>query len=71
MSDALKNFAVDVLQWVFDGFDPDGSDIQDLAERHGLVRKVPFDPEKHNLPEWLEGEVEPGDDYFEFTEILK
>lgn len=68
---ALREFALQVIDWAWEGYDPDGSDIQDLAEKHGLLAKVPYDPEKHNLPEWLEGEVQPGDDYYTFTDLLK
>jgi hypothetical protein len=66
----LRAFAHTVMDWAFTGYDPDGGDIQDAAEKHGLVAKVEYDPVRHSLPEWLEGEVEPGDAYYEFTAIL-
>lgn len=37
----------------------------------GLLLKVTYDPDKHDLPEWLKGDVEPGDDYFEFSPALR
>lgn len=44
--------------------DLDGFALQDLAEKHGLIRKIPggFDPEKH---EDVDGVCpEPGDDWY-------
>ena len=43
---------------------PDGFALQDLAEKHGLLRKVAFDPRKHDDPEL--GAVK-GDPWYEFT----
>ncbi len=67
----LLHFVSEILDGVADGHDYDGSDIQDLAVKHGLLVRVPYDPEKHTLPDWLEGEVEPGDNYFERTDAIK
>jgi hypothetical protein len=43
--------------------DVDGGDLQDLAEQHGLIRRVPggFDPDVH---EDELGMADPGDSWF-------
>jgi hypothetical protein len=64
--ESLQAFAREIirLSW-YDA--PDGADIQEAAEKHGLIRRKPHDPKD-------DGEVdyaEPGDDIFVFTELLK
>lgn len=42
----LALFANEVICSSWDG-DLDGADIQDLAEKYGLIREVAFDPRRH------------------------
>ena len=70
MSKAIKDFARWVVEEsVFNGCDLSGADIQTEAERVGLLRKVPFDPTKHE-DVWGTG-VRPGEDWYEFTEAMR
>lgn len=64
--DRLKDFAkVIIASSCWDGSDLTGGEVQDIAETFGLIKKVPFDPKKHNgqNAEY----VEPGMDWFEFS----
>lgn len=62
-------FARDLLRQVFDGYNPDGADIQELAVKHGLLVLVKYDPKRHD------GEgaefCEPGDPWYEFSHAMK
>jgi len=65
MSDELERlraFAKAIIQVAWDGMSLDGSEIQDMAEAHGLVERVDFDPKIHKGPgtEYME----PGFDWF-------
>lgn len=58
----LAAFARDVLRSLWDGCDLDGADLQALAEKHRLIRCVPFDPDKHS--DHLGVCPCPGDDWY-------
>jgi hypothetical protein len=58
----FESFAKDIMQSFAFENDIDGFEIQDLAEKHHLIRKVKFDPEIHG--ENVDFEVEEGDMIF-------
>lgn len=64
----LRQFAREMIRASGDGYDVDGGDIQDLAEGLGLIKRVSFNPRRHN-----DGGLglERGDDFFEFADFLK
>jgi hypothetical protein len=41
-------FARAVLAALWEGCDLDGGEVQDLAEKHGLIREVAFHPARHD-----------------------
>lgn len=45
-----------VDDWFPDAYDIDAGDFQNTAEKFGIIRPVPFDPDKHGPCE-----AEPGD----------
>jgi hypothetical protein len=57
---ALKEFARTMIANAFDGAGADGFEIQDEAEKLGLIRKVKYDPKKHGASDVCE----PGDDWY-------
>lgn len=62
-----KSFAREIIEgdggdW---GGDWDGGSIQDLAVKHGIIRKVQYNPEVH--PNYVG--AEPGDPWCEFVEL--
>ena len=61
-----EGFAKAILTKYWDGDcgDIDGMDVQDLAEEHGVIVKVPYDPEKHGEEGGSEFGIEPGDDWY-------
>jgi hypothetical protein len=70
MSEAVKEFAKRVIQHaVFDAKNIDGDDVQDLAYELGLLDLVKYDPRVHGTLE--DKDVEPGDDWYEFSELMK
>jgi hypothetical protein len=54
---AFFKYAIDA-SW--EGCGLDGGDIQNVAERLGLIRSVPYDPAKHGPSD----EAEPDDPWF-------
>ena len=70
MSDPIKEFAQRIILDVcFDNRDLDGSYIQDMAYDLGLLKKTKYDPDIHDSREHID--VEPGDDWYEFSELMK
>ena len=67
--DRLSLFADGILDFLWEGSDPDGGDIQDLAERLGLIENVGFDPEKHD--DHLGVCLHPGDPWYQFAGDLR
>lgn len=59
----LAAFAEAVLRRLWEGYELDGADIQDLGLKHGLIRAVPYDPAVHS--DILGVGPEPGDEWFE------
>lgn len=57
---ALKQFAREMLVHAFDATDADGWEIQDVAERLGLIKKVKYDPAEHGPSDVCEA----GDDWY-------
>jgi hypothetical protein len=47
------------------GSDVDGCALQERAIKCGIVREVPYDPEKHGENDY---DAEPGDPWLEFVE---
>lgn len=64
--DNLKAFAREVIQLAWDA-DIGGADVQELAEKYGLIQPAIYVPEKHGH----DVEAEPGDEIFEFTEEMR
>jgi hypothetical protein len=58
----LARFARGVLATLWEGYDLDCCDIQDMAEEHGLIKCVPYDPDKHT--DVLGVGPSPGDDWY-------
>jgi hypothetical protein len=58
----LSAFAQAVLRNLWEGYDMDGSDIQEAGLKYGLIKRVGFDPEKHT--DGLGVCPDPGDDWF-------
>lgn len=42
----------------------DGFDLQDIAEKYGVIREVPYDPDKHGTGGLEEWGMEPGNPWF-------
>lgn len=58
-------FGREICQIAFEGGDADGSFIEDVGIKHGVLVKDLFDPEKHTNvfgAEW----IEPGDEFLRF-----
>lgn len=55
-------FTKAVLQVLWDGFDLDGGDIQDLGLMYGVIRETKFDPAVHT--DHLGVGAEAGDQWF-------
>ncbi len=54
-------FVDELIQlWDFGG-DVDGADLQEMLHGRGLLKRVPFDPEKHVD---VNGCLDPGDDFY-------
>ena len=58
----LALFADDILDFLWDGSDLDGGDIQHLAEKWGVITEVKFDPRRHD--DHYGYGVAPGDPWF-------
>jgi hypothetical protein len=70
MSDPVKEFARRIILDVcFDNRDLDGNDIQDIAYDLGLLKKTKYNPDIHDSREHFD--PEPGDEQYEFSELLK
>ncbi len=68
-NEKLKKFAREIIKdYCWNHGDPDGGDVQDLAENLGLI-KSRIATEKDVDPEWDDYEV--GDTIFVFSDILK
>lgn len=66
MSDAdtkLIDFAKAIIRLGWQG-DIGGDEVQELAEKHGLIAQVPFDPKVHNDPDLC---MEPGQPWYVFA----
>lgn len=46
------------------GCDLDGGTLQDMAEKFGVIKRVPYDPAVHGDNEFG---LDPGDEWFEFV----
>lgn len=57
-------FSKKVLTAAFDGCDIGGFDAQDMGVECGVLKDVPFDPNRHKDPSDF---CEPGDWWFEFA----
>ena len=69
----LVQFARKIIQeycWgniTWHGAEPDGGDMQDTAEKLGLIVREVYDPEKHGD---AGGECEPGDPWYVFSPMM-
>jgi phage protein D len=61
--DQLTAFAMEIIRASWEGCDG-GDIIQELAEKHGLIKRVPFDPAVHIDQT---GFCEAGDPWFVFA----
>lgn len=69
VQEGVRLFAKAVLRdGLWDGSSLDGADIQDLAEKHGLIENVGFDPEKHT--DHYGVGLEAGDEWYQETSLL-
>lgn len=67
--DALAQFAERIIRkYCWDETDPDGGDIQDAAERFGIIRKVIAAAEHVGQSDCADFEI--GDEIFEFTNTI-
>mgnify|MGYP003657416314 CR=1 FL=1 len=59
----LVAFAREIIRGAWEGDSFDGAEIQEMAEKHGLIVKEPggFDPAKHKD---RYGDAEPGDEWY-------
>lgn len=65
----VTEFAKEICRHGFDGSDLSGAEIMAAAERHGLVKAMVYDPEKH--PNVTGSEyLEPGDSIYIFADAL-
>lgn len=67
-TDALANFAKEIIRISWEGCDADGGTIEELALKHDLVKVVEFDPKIHND---TNGCAIVGDDWFVFAGPLE
>ena len=65
---ALVEFARYIIKSYAWGQTVDGGDVQDTAERLGLIVEVPYDPAIHGENDC---DAQPGDPWFEFCRSLK
>lgn len=65
LTDRLAKFFDAMMENVWDRSDPDGGDIQDLAEKFGLIERVDFNPDVHD--DYYGVGLEPGDDWFQIA----
>jgi hypothetical protein len=65
----LTAFAKEVIGVMFDGGGLDGFEIQDLAVKHELLFREPYDPEKHGDDHL--SEIEPGEMIYMHSDILR
>ncbi|RWB67610.1 hypothetical protein [Mesorhizobium sp.] len=66
---SVIEFTREMCRAGFDGCDLTGAEVLQAAERHGLVKAVSYDPEKH--PNVTGSEyLDPGDRIYIFTEAL-
>jgi len=64
----LRAFAKEIIQHAWDA-DIDGSDVQEIAARHGLITEEVYDPAKHGEDIY---DAEPGEDtIYVFTDLVK
>jgi hypothetical protein len=69
MEEALKKFAVTIVRSTWgDSGELDGLQIQDLAEKLGVIVEVPYDPAVHGSNDIG---VLPGEPWFVFPDSLK
>lgn len=59
---AFAHWCIKKFAW---SCDVDGGDIQDKAVEYGILKEVPYDPERHGESEY---DAEPGDPWYEFVE---
>ena len=64
MTPDYKEFAIEVISVTLDGGSWDGGDIQELAEKYGILKSVPYDPETHGPNDV---DAEPGGTWFVFV----
>jgi len=65
--DILVAFAKDLIRASWEGCDG-GDIIQEAAEKHGLVKRIPFDPAIHRDVDGYG--YEAGDPWFVFADII-
>lgn len=63
----LEAFAKEIIRISWEGCDG-GDVIQEIAEKHGLIERVGFNPKIHEDP--TGGDMEPGDTWFVFNAHL-
>jgi hypothetical protein len=56
--DQLRAFVTEVMRMDWEGYDIDGGDAQNLAQKHGLLREEPYVLTKDELIQALESEIE-------------
>jgi hypothetical protein len=61
----LKGFAKAAMILSWEGYTIDGLTFQDLAEEHGVIRRVSYDPTEHGP-----SDIEPGEPWFVLSDAL-
>jgi hypothetical protein len=65
MEPDYKTFAKWCLKESWDGCGLDGGEVQDKAVSLGIIKQVPYDPDKHGPNNW---DAEPGDPWYVLVE---
>lgn len=69
LTDRLAKFFDHMMEVVWEHSDPEGADIQDIAEKLGLIQRVDFDPNIHSDHYGIG--LEPGDDWFQLAPDIR
>jgi hypothetical protein len=59
-----KRFAMALINDMFKGVDVNNFDVQDMAVKHGILKKTKYDPERHGDNDF---DAVKGDDWYEFV----
>jgi len=63
-----KAFGREIIGYSWDAMEIDTEDVHELAVKHGILRKVPFESAKHENDTSIEYDVQNGDPWLEYTD---